>query len=425
MASVTTERRATAREVLTFRVALAVIAVAVLDDAFGHPEPGTGPGDHLVSGLAPVAAAVMLGWAYPRLRPGARAVAALCCGVLAVVAAVVDGARHIAVDRLSGDDLTVLLAGVVGAGMIIGAIGILWRTRRLDDPPLRRYARRAAIGLAALLAGFFVLFPLAFAIVATHKARAPVAAADLGRPYERVTLRTGDGLRLAGWYVPSRNRAAVIVFPGRSGPVPHARVLARHGYGVLMLDRRGEGGSEGELNLFGWNGEGDLRAAISFLRARHDVDAERIGGLGLSVGGELLLQAAARDPRLRAVVSEGAGVRSLAEHLSTPGVGRLQRWGTPWIVQTAAVAVLSGTTPPTDLADLATRIGQRPVLLIHSRDGNPDEILNRVYADRIGSTATLWTLQSGGHTGALATDPTEYERRVVGFLDRALLPVRP
>ena len=49
-----------------------------------------------------------------------------------------------------------------------------------------------------------------------------------------------------------RNRAAVIVFPGRSGPVPHARMLVRHGYGVLMLDRRGEGASEGDFNARGW-----------------------------------------------------------------------------------------------------------------------------------------------------------------------------
>jgi uncharacterized protein len=90
--------------------------------------------------------------------------------------------------------------------------------------------------------------PVAFAIVVNHKARAPVHAANLGRPYVDVSLRTSDGLRLAGWYVPSRNGAAVIAFPGRKGPVRHARMLVRHGYGVLLLDRRGEGESEGDFN---------------------------------------------------------------------------------------------------------------------------------------------------------------------------------
>jgi dienelactone hydrolase len=410
-----TSRRS--RETTWFRAALALIAIAVLDDAFVNREPGTTVAGHLVSGLVPVAVAALLAWAHPRLRPGARALAAITCGVLAVVAGVVDGARHLAVDRLSGDDVTVLVAGVAGLALIAGGVTGLWRTRRLDERHARRYARRTLVGVLAALAGFFVVFPTALAIVATHKARAPVAAADLGRPYARVSFRTADGLRLAGWYVPSRNRAAVIVFPGRSGPVRHARMLARRGYGVLLFDRRGEGESEGELNLFGWNGEGDLRAAIAFLRRRPDVDPARIGGLGLSVGGELLLQTAAHDRGLRAVVSEGAGVRSLAEHLHTPGVGRVQRWLSNWVVQTGSLAVLSNTSPPADLRDLAARIPPRPVLLIQAAHGAGGEELVPVYRDAAG--ARLWRAK-GGHTGALAAQPQEYERRVVGFFDRTL-----
>lgn len=406
---------ASRREVAAFRLAILVIAVAVLDDAFAHPEPGTGVADHLSSGLVPVAVAGVLAWGYPRLRPGARAVIALVCGTLAVVAGVVDGARHVAEDRFSGDDFTVLLAGVAGIGLIAGAVALLWRSRRLDERRARRYGRRAAVGVAAAVLGFLVLLPAGFAIVATHKARSPVTA-TLGAP---VTLTTDDGLRLAGSYAPSRNGAAVIVFPGRTGTLRHARLLARHGYGVLTLDRRGEGDSQGRINLFGWNGEGDLRAALDFLSRRPDVEDGRIGGLGLSVGGELLLQTAGSDERLRAVVSEGAGVRSLAEHLHTPGVGSVQRWGTNWVLQTAALAVLSDTLPPGDLAEAVERIGPRPVLLIRAPGGNPDEVLNEVYAERIGRSARLWTV-GGGHTGALDALPAEYERRVVGFFDRNL-----
>ena len=76
-------------------------------------------------------------------------------------------------------------------------------------------------------------------------------------------------------------------------------MLVEHGYGVLLFDRRGEGASEGAGNMFGWGGERDIFAAIDFLESRPDVDPDRIGGLGLSVGGELMLQAAAagRAPR--------------------------------------------------------------------------------------------------------------------------------
>ena len=61
-----------------------------------------------------------------------------------------------------------------------------------------------------------VLLPTALSYVVTHVSRAHVPEARLGVPYERVELETSDGLRLRGWYVPSRNGAAVIAFPGRS-----------------------------------------------------------------------------------------------------------------------------------------------------------------------------------------------------------------
>ena len=91
------------------------------------------------------------------------------------------------------------------------------------------------------------------------------------------------------------------------------------------------------------------------------------------------------------------------------------------LAQTAAVALLSNSTPPDGLADLVARIAPRPVLLIQARGGNPDEVLNEVY-DRAGGGSSERWLAKGGHTGAFAAAPTEYERRVVGFFDRTLQP---
>ena len=88
-------------------------------------------------------------------------------------------------------------------------------------------------------------------------------------------------------------------------------MLARHGYGVLLFDRRGEGKSEGEPNSWGWGGEADIKAAIAYLQRRPDVDPDRIGGIGLSVGGEMMIEAAAETDELAAVVSEGAGSAEL------------------------------------------------------------------------------------------------------------------
>ena len=162
-------------------------------------------------------------------------------------------------------------------------------------------------------------FPFTLSYVVTHAARAEVPTADLGAPYEDVEFTTSDGLTLKGWYITSRNGAAVISFPGRAASQKRAKMLARHGYGVLLFDRRGEGESDGDPNLFGWQGERDIHAAVEFLQHRPDVDPERIGGIGLSVGGEMMIEAAAESTALKAIVSEGASGRSVRDELANPG----------------------------------------------------------------------------------------------------------
>ena len=190
----------------------------------------------------------------------------------------------------------------------------LWTSRKLNDRRRRRYTRRA-LSSAPPPSRFDLSFPLGFGYAITHVMRQSVPAPKLGTAYENVSFKTSDGLSLRGWYVPSKNGAAVIAFPGRSGPHAHTRMLARHGYGVLLFDRRGEGESDGDSNLLGWNGDRDILAAIDYLETRPDVDPQRIGGIGLSVGGELMLQAAAETDALAAVVSEGAGTRKFGEQL--------------------------------------------------------------------------------------------------------------
>src|SRR3546814_3253189 len=77
---------------------------------------------------------------------------------------------------------------------------------------------------------------------------------------------------------------------------------------------------------FGWYGEQDIRAAFDLLTARDDVDPDRIGVVGLSMGGEEAIGAAGDDARIRAVVAEGATGRTaedkawLAEEYGVAGV---------------------------------------------------------------------------------------------------------
>ena len=262
--------------------------------------------------------------------------------------------------------------------------------------------------------------PASLAYVASHAARAEVPAAELGTAYEDVKLQTSDGLELEGWYVPSRNGAAVIVFPGRSGTRKQARMLAANGYGVLLYDRRGEGASEGDPNGWGWDFDKDIRAGIDFLKQRADVEPGKIAGLGLSVGGEMLLQTAAEDPDLAAVVSEGAGARTRAEEVSdTEGIDKAGTFLT-YLARDAANAVFTNQMPPQHLEELIPKIAPRPILLIHA--GRRDVgTLSPAYYRAAGSPKQIWRVPAGGHTDGIDVRPREYERRVVSFLDDALL----
>ena len=194
---------------------------------------------------------------YARLRPGARAALALTFGVFGIACGV-EAAYYTLNGGPSGDDFTgwlSLVAGVVLLGL--GAV-TLWRTRRTDDRLWRRYTRRLLLTVAGLIFATQVMFPVVIARVVTHTARAHVPTPNLGAAHEDVAFTTSDGLRLQGWFVPSRNGATVIAFPGRSGPQKQTRMLVRNGYGVLLFDRRGEGASDGDPNIFGWGGDREL-----------------------------------------------------------------------------------------------------------------------------------------------------------------------
>ena len=403
------------RPLVVFAAATAVVALHAVADAFVWPEQGTRWSDHLVPGLATLAVLAAVVAAFGFTRAGVRAALALVLGVLAIegaALAVVD-ARNVGV---RGDDWTGFLLGPAGLALCsLGAV-LLWQSRK---PGRLRWVRRAALGVGAVVAVYVLVAPLAMTIAATHRPRQAVAAPDLGRRYEQATVRTSDGLSLAGWYVRSRNGAAVVSYPTRKGKLPQARMLVRHGYGVLLLDARGYDGSDGAPNMFGWGETRDIDAAVGWLRRQPDVRDGRVAGIGFSVGGEMMLEAAAHNPDLRAVVSEGAGIRSIREELlhGVRGIPALPAQ----VVQTTALSVLSGTPPPPSLRDLVHRIAPRPVFLIYAEHGVGSEELNEDYYRAAGEPKRLWRVPGAGHTGGYRADPGGYERRVVGFLDGALL----
>lgn len=133
-----------------------------------------------------------------------------------------------------------------------------------------------------------------------------------------------------------------------------------------------------------------------------------------------MLQTAGETDALKAVVSEGAGIRSIREQMLKPGA---HKWlSAPfWASSTAAIAIFSNHAPPPNLRDLVARVSPRPIFLIYSGHPLGGEELNEQFYAAAGEPKTLWKVADAGHTGGLDTHPKEYERRVVSFFDRALL----
>ena len=146
------------------------------------------------------------------------------------------------------------------------------------------------------------------------------------------------------------------------------------------------------------------------------MDPARIAGFGLSLGGEVLLEAASRDRRLAAVVSDG-GARPMDQQKVAPldSLGRAQMWLTE-----QAMRGVSGMEPARSLVGMMPRVAPRPVLLVAGGREPNETATARLYRDAGGDSVELWELPDAGHTAGYRTHPAAYERRTVGFLDRAL-----
>jgi pimeloyl-ACP methyl ester carboxylesterase len=267
------------------------------------------------------------------------------------------------------------------------------------------------------------------ALIATNTPRVDIGTAspaDLGLAFEDVTFPTPDGSELSGWFMPGTNGAGVLLLHGggggsnRAAVLSQARVLVDNGYSVLAFDARGHGRSGGEGMDWGWYGDLDIAGALGFLQSRPGVDPSRIAAVGLSMGGEEAITAAASDPRIRAVVAEGATGRVLADDdaFLPAHPGRWVNIAADWIKYGIADWV-SGSRPPMALRSAVLAIAPRPVLLITAGTVADESRAAATFRAAAPASVEVWNVPGATHTAGLATAPTDWAARVIGFLDQA------
>ncbi len=293
----------------------------------------------------------------------------------------------------------------------------------------RTYYKNLLLFTAWLIAivAFLLYFglPIRNAYNAMHPHRYPIgdaSPADLGLVYLDVTLVTSDDLELYGWYIPSTNGAAVILvhaFNGnRTGMIYHAELLAKNGYGALLYDTRAQGESEGEVYALGWEDNLDIEAALDYLLQRTEINPEQIAVLGLSAGAKASLYTATQNETISAVVVEGTRWRTYEDMLLATDPEWYIWLPTEWL-SWQFVEWVTGIHDPIPLREAVPQITSTPLLLITA---DAELATSQAYYELTRGPATIWIRDEGGHQiDALFDEPEEYEQRVIGFLNQALL----
>ncbi|MBX3063516.1 MAG: alpha/beta fold hydrolase [Anaerolineae bacterium] len=295
----------------------------------------------------------------------------------------------------------------------------------------RRWLRLLLFASVSLLIGAAVVtFALGWrrGLKLVYPLRSPICCqtpADYQLEYQDVVIETADALKLRGWYIPAKNRAAIIVAHGAGGNrvavLPFAAILARHGYGVLLIDLRAHGDSDGTVYAYGWR---DIIAAADFLRNQTDIDPKRIGALGFSLGGVAVLEGVAHDSAIAAVISDGAGAVRLEDF---PPRRRLIDWWF-WFYDLGNEQAILRETGEWDKASMrqtVAAISPRPLFLIAAGAADSasavEAEINQHLFEAAGGEKQLWSVPNAIHTTGFAIEPVEYERRIVAFFDDALL----
>lgn len=258
------------------------------------------------------------------------------------------------------------------------------------------------------LLGAFILYQVVVIVLTTvlwRNRRVPSQRTpeSLGVPFSDVRFPTANGRTLHGWWIPCDQtpRPTLILVHGwgrnAERMLPYIAILRPMGYHLLAFDARHHGASDRDGHASMKKFSEDIRAALDMLAGQPAVDADRVGVLGLSVGGSAAIHAAANEPRLRAVVTVGAFAHP-REAMLEMGFGKF--WLAPAMplvfrfMEWRVGARFDDLAPERQITRVAGR-----VLLIH---GERDTVVPASDAHRLARAAQghaeVWVLPGRGHS---------------------------
>jgi pimeloyl-ACP methyl ester carboxylesterase len=189
-----------------------------------------------------------------------------------------------------------------------------------------------------------------------------------------------------------------------------------------MYDQRGLGESTGEKVTMGWEDGSDLLAAADWLVARPEVDAARLGIVGLSLGAQIGLNAAYEDQAaFSALWLDGTPVQTEVDLPLAENTGERFATFMNGILFGMAELHLGRPAPPPFKKILPALTLPRIVMI--AAGGDPIERrVNAGYVLLMGPNIEYWLIENASHVGGPGLIPEEYTARMLGFFDRVLGP---
>ena len=267
--------------------------------------------------------------------------------------------------------------------------------------------------LMSLVAGEFL----------TRPARAPIGPPPPDLAAEAVHIVYGDGQQVSGWFLPGRaNEGAVLLLHGVRGSrlqmLERARWLQSEGIAALLIDLPSHGESSGERISFGRREALGVEAALGWLRAR--LPGEKLGGIGVSLGGASLLFAD-RQPELDAVVLESVypTITDAVQDRLVKRLGPAGAWAAPLLLLQIPLRLGVGVH---ELRPIEAISAIRAPVLVAS--GTADLSTRWVETEQLFSAApepkALWPVPGAGHEDLRDFDTRAYETRLLPWLQSHL-----
>ena len=277
---------------------------------------------------------------------------------------------------------------------------------------------------AVIFFGIFVwLFSNIF--IKAYRPKTSNTPATFNISFEKITVKSKDGLDLAGWWIPSihgKSRIVIIFCHGLGADkyqvMDYVPFLRENGYNILSFDFRGHGENKSKYTSLGYFEINDLLGAVDFVKTK---GMKSIGVLGLSMGAATAIVAAKKTGDINAIVSD-SGFARLAPlinryakriyHISfTPLVSLVKK-----VAEIRISAKYDTVNPVDDIKDLKV-----PVLIIHGdKDENiPVENANMLY-ESAKEPKKLLIFPGATHVESHSIAQVKYEKEVLGFFKKYL-----